>query len=65
MTPNSAGSDTSKKTCHISVLTNRTIMKISSTGTARVGSFSYAASCPTSRIAVQRRIDSSPIPTTR
>jgi hypothetical protein len=40
-------------------------MKISSTGTARVSSFSDAASCPTSRIAVQRRIDSSPIPTTR
>jgi len=65
ITPSSAGSDTSEKTCHISVLMNRTIMKISSTGTARVSSFTDAASWPTSRPPAQRRIDSRPTPTTR
>ena len=39
-------------------------MKISSTGTARVSSTSDAASWLTSRPPAQRRIDSSPIPTT-
>ena len=35
------------KTCHISVLTNRTSAKTSSSGTARLSSSSDAASWPT------------------
>ena len=65
MARNRKGSGILLNTCHISVFTNSTSEKTSSSGSARTSLASEVASSPNSRVSPQKIVADSPYPTIR